>query len=91
MGLTQRAGRARIARRVLLVLGVTAICAALLSPSPAGASTLTDCLAQQHVCVAGNGRGLISPGQQAQLEQRIGSDGIYLMVAHRVHRATTPR
>jgi uncharacterized membrane protein YgcG len=81
MGLTQRARRARIARRVLLVLGVTAICAALLSPSPTGASTLTDCLAQQHVCVAGNGRGLISPGQQAQLEQRIGSDGIYLMVA----------
>jgi uncharacterized membrane protein YgcG len=70
----------------MLVLGVGALAAlllfpALLSPSPASASTLTDCLAQQHVCVTGNGRSLISEGQQSQLEQQIGGDDIYLVVA----------
>jgi len=53
----------------------------LLSPSPASASTLTDCLAQQHVCVTGNGRSLVSEGQQSQLERQIGGDDIYLVVA----------
>src|SRR5215468_1419548 len=53
----------------------------LLSPSPASASTLTDCLAQQHVCVTGNGRSLVSEGQQSQLERQIGGDPIYLVVA----------
>jgi hypothetical protein len=53
----------------------------LLSPSPASASTLSDCLAQQHVCVTGDGRSLVSGDQQSQLEQQIGGDDIYLVVA----------
>src|SRR5215468_4567457 len=53
----------------------------LLSPSPASASTLTDCLAQQHVCVASDGRGLVSQSQEADLERQIGGDPIYLVVA----------
>jgi uncharacterized membrane protein YgcG len=53
----------------------------LLSPSPASASTLPDCLARQHVCVTGEGRSLVSEGQQSQLEKQIGGDGIYLVVA----------
>ena len=65
----------------LLALGVSALAVLWLSASPASASTLTDCLAQQHVCVAGDGRGLVSAGQQAQLEQQIGGDDIYLAVA----------
>jgi hypothetical protein len=47
-------------------------------PSHASASTLTDCLAQQHVCVTSNGRSLISGNQQAQLARQIGGDDIYL-------------
>ena len=66
----------------LLALGVIALAASLwLSSSRASASTLTDCLAQQNVCVVGDGRGLVSAGQQAQLEQQIGSSDIYLVVA----------
>src|SRR5215475_14109638 len=73
-------------RRRVLALGVGALAAlllfpVLLSPSPASASTLTDCLAQQHVCVTGNGRSLVSEDQQSQLEQQIGGDAIYLVVA----------
>ena len=60
----------------LLALGVAVLAALCLFPSQASASTLTDCLAQQHVCVTGNGRSLISEGQQAQLEQQIGGDDI---------------
>ena len=67
--------------KMLLALGVSALAALWLSPSQASASTLTDCLAQQHVCVTSNGRSLISESQQAQLEQQIGRDDIYLMVA----------
>src|SRR6266536_2749319 len=67
--------------KTLLALGVGAFAAFWLSPSQADASTLTDCLAQQHVCVTGDSRHLVSAGQQAQLEQRIGGDGIYLAVA----------
>jgi len=72
--------------RKLLALGVNMLAALmlfplLLSPSPASASTLTDCLAQQHVCVAGDGRGLISQSQEADLERQIGGDPIYLVVA----------
>jgi len=52
-----------------------------LSASPASASTLTDCLAQRNVCVAGDARGLVSAGQQAQLERQIGDADIYLAVA----------
>src|SRR5712691_3211522 len=58
----------------LLALGVSALAVFWLSASQASASTLTDCLAQKHVCVAGDGRGLVSEGQQAQLEQQIGGD-----------------
>ena len=52
--------------RKLLALGVNMLAALmlfplLLSPSPASASTLTDCLAQQHVCVASDGRGSNRP------------------------------
>jgi uncharacterized membrane protein YgcG len=53
----------------------------LLAPSPASASTLSDCLARQHVCATDDGRSLISEGQQSQLERQIGGDGIYLVVA----------
>jgi hypothetical protein len=53
----------------------------VLSSSLASASRLPDCLAGQHVCVTSNGRTLISEGQQAQLEQQIGGDDIYLVVA----------
>jgi preprotein translocase subunit YajC len=65
----------------LLALGVSVLAALWLSPSHASASTLTDCLAQQHVCVTGHGRSLISGSQQAQLAQQIGSADIYLVVA----------
>ena len=65
----------------LLALAVSALAAFWLSASPASASTLTDCLAHKHVCVAGDGRGLVSDSQQAQLEQQIGGDDIYLAVA----------
>src|SRR5215475_1821865 len=70
----------------MLALGVGALAAlllfpVLLFPSPASASALTDCLAQQHVCVAGDGRSLISQSQEADLEQQIGGDPIYLVVA----------
>src|SRR5215831_14823997 len=72
--------------RRLLALGVSALAALvlfplLLSPSAASASSLTDCLAQQHVCVASDGRSLISQSQEAKLEQQIGGDPIYLVVA----------
>jgi uncharacterized membrane protein YgcG len=72
--------------RRLLALGVGTLAALvlfplLLAPSPASASTLSDCLARQHVCATDDGRGLISEGQQSQLERQIGGDGIYLVVA----------
>jgi preprotein translocase subunit YajC len=67
--------------KTLLALVVSALVAVCLFPSRASASTLPDCLAQQHVCVTSDGRSLISEGQQAQLEQQIGSDDIYLVVA----------
>jgi uncharacterized membrane protein YgcG len=70
----------------LLALGVSMLAALLLSPlllspSPVSASTLPDCLARRHVCVTSDGHGLVSEGQQSQLEQQIGGDGIYLVVA----------
>src|SRR5215475_6093406 len=65
----------------LLALGMSALAAFWLVPSPASASALTDCLAQQHVCVAGDGRSLISQNQEADLERQIGGDPIYLVVA----------
>jgi hypothetical protein len=68
-----------VRRLVALMIGVLAI--GWISGSPAGASTLTDCLAGHHVCVTGEGRSLISTSQQDQLEQQIGDDDIYLVVA----------
>jgi uncharacterized membrane protein YgcG len=65
----------------LLALGVSALAAFWLVPAHASASTLTDCLAQQHVCVASDGRSLISQSQEADLERQIGGDPIYLVVA----------
>ncbi len=67
--------------RRLLALGVGTLAALWLLPFQASAATLADCLAQQHVCVDSNGRTLISKDQEAQLEQRIGRDEIYLVVA----------
>jgi uncharacterized membrane protein YgcG len=66
-------------RWLALVVGVLA--AFWLVPAHASASTLTDCLAQQHVCVSSDGRGLISQAQEADLERQIGGDPIYLVVA----------
>jgi uncharacterized membrane protein YgcG len=65
----------------MLALGVSALAAFWLFPSHASASTLTDCLAQRHVCVSNDSRALISQGQENQLEQQIGSDPIYLVAA----------
>ena len=62
-----------------LVVGLFAVL--LLVPAQASASTLTDCVAKPEVCVAGDGRSLISQGQQAKLERQIGGDPIYLVVA----------
>jgi len=65
----------------LLGLGLGVLAALWLVPAQASASTLADCLATQHVCVAGTGRSLVSQSQEAQLEQQIGGDDIYLVVA----------
>jgi len=67
--------------RRLLALMICVLAAIGLSGGPAGASTLSDCLAQHHVCVNPEGRRLVSPSQQAQLESQIGQDPIYLVVA----------
>ena len=64
-------------RVVALIIGVLAI--VWLSGSPAGASTLADCLTAHHVCVTSEGRSLISSSQQDQLEQEIGNGDIYLV------------
>src|SRR5262252_1956310 len=64
-----------------LALGVSVLAVLFLFSAPSGASTLTDCLAQQHVCVASDGRSLVSESQEAQLEKQIGGDDIYLVVA----------
>jgi uncharacterized membrane protein YgcG len=79
--LHQRPRAGRLAVMWLLALGVIALAALGLSAPRASASTLTDCLARENVCVVGDGRGLVSEGQQAQLEQQIGDDDIYLAVA----------
>jgi hypothetical protein len=65
----------------LLALVVSALAVLWLSSTHASASALNDCLAQQHVCVTSSGHKLISDGQQIQLEQQIGDDDIYLVVA----------
>src|SRR5262249_53551454 len=71
-------------RRLLglgLGLGLGMLGALWLVPAQAGASTLAECLAEQHVCVAGSARSLVSQSQEAQLEQQIGGDDIWLVVA----------
>ena len=60
----------------LLVLGLGLFAALWLVPAHASASTLADCLAQQHVCVTSDSRNLVSAGQEAQLERQIGGDDI---------------
>ena len=77
----QAHGRTRLLALGVSTLGALLLFPLLLSPSPASASTLPDCLARQHVCVAGDGRSLVSEGQQSQLEKQIGGDPLYLVVA----------
>jgi uncharacterized membrane protein YgcG len=72
-------GGCDVRRLLALMIGVLAVI--LLSGAPARADTLSDCLAKHHVCVTSEGRSLISQSQQAQLEQQIGDDDIYLVVA----------
>jgi uncharacterized membrane protein YgcG len=67
--------------RRLLGLALGVLVALWLVPAQAGASTLADCLAEQHVCVDSSARSLVSQSQEAQLEQQIGGDDIYLVVA----------
>ena len=52
-----------------------------LFPASASASTLAQCLAQQHVCVSGSARPIISRSQEAQLERQIGTQNIWMVVA----------
>ena len=52
-----------------------------LFSAPASASTLAQCLAQQHVCVSGSARSLISAGQEARLKSQIGAENIWVVVA----------
>src|SRR6266699_1582271 len=68
-------------RRLGLGLGLGVLAALWLVPVQASASTLADCLATQHVCVAGSARSLVSPSQEAQLERQIGGEHIYLVAA----------
>jgi uncharacterized membrane protein YgcG len=63
------------------VSAVAALCLFWLPGSPASASTLPQCLAQHHVCVAGDGRHAVSQSEQNKLEQQIGGDDIYLVIA----------
>lgn len=63
------------------VLAALVLAALLLFPSPASGSEPKDCLAQRHVCISSDGRGLITEAQQSQLEQQIGRDDIYLVAA----------
>jgi hypothetical protein len=52
-----------------------------LFAAPASASTLAQCLAQQHVCVSGSARSLVSASQEAQLSRQIGSQPIWVVAA----------
>lgn len=63
------------------VLGLQAAGASASASATVSASTLAGCLAQQHVCVSGSGRALLSSSQESQLERDIGQDQIYLVVA----------
>jgi len=72
-------GGGDVRRLLILIIGLLAV--AWLAATPARAESLTDCLARQHVCVATDGRALVSQSQQSQLERDIGQDDIYLVVA----------
>jgi uncharacterized membrane protein YgcG len=63
------------------VSAVAALCLFWLPGSPASAGTLPQCLARHHVCVAGDGRHAVSQSEQNKLEQQIGGDDIYLVIA----------
>ena len=65
----------------LLVAAALVFTGVGLFAAPASASTLAQCLAQQHVCVSGGARSLISAGQEAQLERQIGADDIWVVAA----------
>jgi hypothetical protein len=65
----------------LPLLALLALAALWLFPSPARASSLSDCLAHQHVCVTSNGRAIVSQDDQSLLEELIGSDHVYLVIA----------
>lgn len=65
----------------LPLLALLALAALGFSSSPAHASSLSDCLAHQHVCVTSNGRAIISEQDQSRLEELIGRDHIYLVIA----------
>ena len=65
----------------LLIAAVLVAAGAGLVPAPAGASTLAQCLAQQHVCVSGSARSLVSASQEAQLERQIGGQDIWVVAA----------
>jgi hypothetical protein len=71
-------------RRLLAVIigsALVGLALTLGNVAPARAATVTQCLATQHVCVSADGRALVSASQQAQLQQQIGNDDIYLVVA----------
>ncbi len=67
--------------RRLLIAAALVFTAVGLFPAQASASTLAQCLAQQHVCVSGSARSIISQGQEAQLERQIGAESIWVVVA----------
>lgn len=69
-------------RRLFAVLAGVLVLLVWSPVSGAKAASLPDCLASHHVCVASDARGLVSQSQQAQLEQQIGNDDIYLVVAN---------
>ncbi len=62
-------------------LAVAWLAPAALSATSEGASALSDCLAQHHVCVADDARGALALSQQDQLEKQIGGDPIYIVAA----------
>ncbi len=65
----------------LLIAAALVVTGIGLFPASASASTLAQCLAQQHVCVSGSARPVISQSQEAQLESQIGAENIWVVVA----------
>src|SRR3984957_19215385 len=68
-------------KRLLIAAALLFTAAVGLFPAPASASTLAQCLAQQHVCVSGGARSLVSASQEAQLSRQIGSQPIWVVAA----------